>query len=52
MIEQQQPLDQLPKEIKPAFRELNVLKQFNIYVRLYVSVKPSPPSKFNPRMRK
>lgn len=29
MIEQQQSLDQLPKEIKPAFLELNVLKHLN-----------------------
>jgi hypothetical protein len=29
MIEQKQPLDQLPKEIKPAFQELKVLKHLN-----------------------
>jgi hypothetical protein len=29
MIEQKQSLDQLPKEIKPAFQELNVLKHLN-----------------------
>ncbi|REE91527.1 hypothetical protein A8990_10434 [Paenibacillus taihuensis] len=29
MIEQKQSLDQLPKEIKPAFKELNVIKHLN-----------------------
>lgn len=29
MIEQKQSIDQLPKEIKPAFQELNVLKHLN-----------------------
>ncbi|WP_201318958.1 transposase [Paenibacillus sp. EPM92] len=29
MIDQQQPFDQLPKEIKPAFRDLNVRKHLN-----------------------
>lgn len=29
MIEQKQSLDQLPKEIKPAFKELNIIKHLN-----------------------
>jgi hypothetical protein len=29
MIEQKQPLDQLPQEIKPAFQELKVIKHLN-----------------------
>lgn len=29
MIKQNEPIDQLPKEIKPAFKELNMLKHLN-----------------------
>ena len=29
MIEQKQPIDQLPKEIKPVFEELKIVKHLN-----------------------
>ena len=34
MIDQNQPTDQLPKEIKPAFHELNL-----VFLRLFVSYR-------------